>query len=174
MSGRAKAVAPEKRQNYDTYTQAQKMDAILAFMDTGSVTQASKISGVKFHTLRLWRKMDWWKEAEQELREELNRGFESKASDIALKAMDQLQDRLVNGDAEMNRKTGEITRIPVKASVANQVTKDMLHQKQSLERINSKQILTEDNVDQMLQKLKEEFLKFSKAKEIKEIPNELA
>ena len=87
--------------------------------------------------------------------------------------MDEIQDRLQNGEAILDRKTGEVKRKPVSMRDANIVANTMTDKRQLLrgKPTSRSEKLT---VDDRLSKLAEEFKRFAAAKDVTEESKSIA
>jgi hypothetical protein len=76
---------------------------------------------IPYDTLSVWKGSKWWSELSQDIRTEGHLALSHKMQKIADKAMDVTLDRLENGDAVLDQKTGEIKHKPVSMRDAHQV-----------------------------------------------------
>ena len=81
-----------------TYSIVAKRRALTCYLITGSFADASVECGIDRRTLSAWSKTDWWAAWEEEVTEELGKRLTAKMRGVALKAYDQINDRLANGD----------------------------------------------------------------------------
>lgn len=95
------------------YSAYDRMEVLQVYMIKGSLKQTAKITGVPFSTIQKWRaKQGWWELALQELREQKNDEVDARITGIIDKTLDQMDDRVANGDYVMD-KMGELVRKPV-------------------------------------------------------------
>lgn len=104
------------------YTEDQKLRTAAIFAATGDFMETSRLVGVPHHTIRQWYKQQWFKDLLEEVRGENNEKIDSKFTEIMDGALDQLKDRIVNGDHKLNMRTGEVVRVPVSARDLSIVT----------------------------------------------------
>lgn len=103
------------------YPDSTKQDAVKLWLTSGSLKQVSTSMNVPYDTLKSWRASKWWAELALEIRTEGHLALSHKMQKLADKAMEVTLDRLQNGDAVYNQKTGEITTKPVSMRDAHQV-----------------------------------------------------
>ena len=97
------------------YTPEDRMKAALAFVVTGSLKEVEKLTGIKRATLDVWRhKSDWWPLAVEEARRTKQEELDASFTRIIHKAIEELEDRVRNGD-EVILRNGEKERQKVKA-----------------------------------------------------------
>lgn len=144
------------------YTWEKKIDAATKYMALGNMRLVSELCKIEYRTLMYWRKTPWWSELIEEIKNTRQTEVNTKLSKIVDKSLSVIEDRLQNGDFVMNRKTGEIDRIPVNIKDANTITRDLLkHQIKQEEIVNRIQIQKETVQDQ-LKLLALEFAKWAK------------
>lgn len=149
------------------WSPAQKVDAVAKYLLLGNLMEVVRQSGIPEVTLRKWKAEDWWKETEVELRKQSNQELEGKLGSLIDKSINVTMDSLEKGDLVYNQKTGKFVRVPLKARVSHQITKDMIDRKFLLEKIANKEQYSEEAITDRLLLLKQEFLKFVNSKEIK-------
>jgi hypothetical protein len=112
------------------YTIEDRHRAAASLISCCNSIAASRECGIPASTIRGWRQHDLpFQEICQELMAEIGESMKFKYAKIIEAAADELLDRLQNGDPVMDRTTGELTRIPVKArdlAVAGGVTFDKM------------------------------------------------
>lgn len=90
-----------------------KRGAVTAFLITGSFKKASEATGIDRRTIGVWAKSDWWLGLEDEITELLGKRLTAKMRGVAIKAYEQLDDRLENGDIQAYR--DDHFRLPINA-----------------------------------------------------------
>lgn len=163
----------KKKKGPGWWSEGQKVNCVAQYLIYGNVAEVCRQTNIPQDTVRKWKGTDWWTETEAEIRKESNQEIQGKLGKILNKSLDVVEERLMNGDLFYDVKTGSIKRIGVKASVANQISKDSIDRKIILEKIANKGTSSEEAVSQRLLALKQEFLKFVNAKQInaKEVIN---
>lgn len=161
------------------WSQKERLQAVSAYVLLGKVTLVSATTGVPEDTLRKWKMADWWKEAEDEIRRSNKIELSGKLSNIVNATLLQLEDRVANGDFFFNPRTGKWDRKPISASQASKITSDMIDKTLILEKNATQESITEEGLDSRLKKLRDEMIRFAKAKTIEgevlhvqEIPSE--
>jgi transposase-like protein len=144
----------------------QKLDAVIKYLETGSIKQTSDILSIPYHTVRNWRYEDWWHKAERSCREELNMEAEVKLRGVAKSAAKELEDRLSQGEVVYNFKTDTFKRVPVRAAVVNQILKTSMEKQQELAKGVGKETVTDKAVADRLADLAQQFLRFAKSSTI--------
>jgi hypothetical protein len=91
--------------------------------------------------------------------------MDSNIKRVVDKALKAVEDRLDLGDAQYDQKTGEITRVPIKAHVALKITSELLTRQDKIREAPVKEEL-EKTIDDRLLRLSEEFAKFASMKTI--------
>lgn len=155
-----------------TWSQKQRYQAVVLYKALGSLREVAKQTGIPYATIKLWHSKDWWKEYEEDIRQQGRSALSGKLAKIIEKSYVQLEDRLENGDIVWNPATQEFTRKPLGGHTVNQIAKDSFDRAVMMEKLmkEDKVTVTEEKVTDMLQRLGEDFIKFAKAKEIKSSP----
>lgn len=97
-----------------TWDYKSRVTAVTAYLATGSNTEAAACIGAAEGTIRSWRKTQWWDELAHEIRQRKGDELDAKLSNIIDKVTETINDRLDNGEAHYDTKTGNIVRVPVK------------------------------------------------------------
>jgi len=111
------------------YTDSHRREAAMTFLVTGNLRATATQTGVNERTLSDWVKADWWEPLLQTLHYEKGRELDSKLSQIIDRALDEVADRLVNGDHKIGR-DGNLVRVPVPAKEAAIVAAVMFDKRQ--------------------------------------------
>ena len=137
-----------------------------------SPAELERLTHVPASTIQSWRGQDWWIELSEKVHTTIDQDLVSKQTEIVETALEEIQDRLQNGDAVVNKRTGEITRKPVSMRDATIVANTMTDKRQLLrgKPTSRSEKLT---VDDRLSKLAEEFKRFAAAKDISAESREL-
>lgn len=142
-----------------------KMEVACAFAVTGNARRASELTGVPEGTIRSWKTQEWWHEIQSRIIQEQDEELDVKLTKLVDKAVDQVNDRLDNGDFIYNAKEDKLVRKPVGAKDLAIVTAITVDKRQLL-RGQPTQRVEKVSTDERLNKLALEFKKFSNAKEI--------
>ena len=151
------------------WSESQRLEAVTTYLAIGNVTATAAALSIPLPTLKRWRQEDWWKTYEEELKHEESLQVSNRLKKIINRALDVTEDRLDNGNFQLNQKTGELVRIPVNAKDASKIANDMLDRKVKVEDIPAQQQI-EKTIDDRLAKLASEFARFSSAKEVRSTP----
>lgn len=157
----------DKRKKGDGWwSDKQRLQAVSAYVVLGKVTLVAASTGIPEDTLRKWKQASWWKEAEDEIRRSSKIELSGKLSRIVDATLLQLEDRVANGDYFYNPKTGGFERKPINASQASKITNELIDKTLVLEKVATQERLTDEGLDDRLKKLRDEMVRFAKAKTI--------
>lgn len=123
-------------------------------------------TGVPRQTIRHWRLEDWFKDLISEIQREDDNNVDAKLTKIVSKSLDNVVDRLENGDYMYDPKQGKFIRKPMTGRDTARVA-DIMFDKRNLLRgkptsISGKQ----EQISDRLLKLAQEFERFTRAKTI--------
>ena len=147
------------------YSQHKKVEAATLYCVYGDVEEVARLTDVPVPELRRWRQESWWADIQKQIFIEQNENLSARVAVVLDKAIEQITDRLDNGDQTYNPKTGEITRKPIEAKVLTSLFDSLAHQRR-VTRGEPTNIVAKVQVDDRLKQLEEAFLRFSNAKEI--------
>jgi len=148
-----------KAGQFGHWKEAKKIEAVTTYLSTGSVAETSRMLGVPYKTLEGWRYSEWWKELTAKIQAEEDQQLDAKTSKIIDKALDNIMERLENGDHIYDQKTGKIRRAPVKLRDLNSAFNNLLDKRQLLRNKPTK-IVEQQTTATQLQNLAEHFAKF--------------
>ncbi len=134
-----------------------RMDLVISYVILGNLRLAAAQAGVPEVTVRRWKMQPWWKEAEDEIRRSSKLALSGRLNGLVAKSLEALEDRLANGDYLYDTQLHEFVRKPINAIAANKIVGDMIDHSLELEREASKDMVTEEGVQQRLDKIREEF-----------------
>lgn len=152
------------------WKEAKRIEAVTVWLSTGSATETSKILGIPLKTVEGWKSQDWWKDLVAKIRAEEDQQLDAKTSKIIDKALEQLVDRLENGEHVYDQKTGKIKRMPAKLRDVNTTFNNLLDKRQLLRNKPTK-IVEQQSTALQLQNLADSFAKFVN-KKIEELPDQ--
>ena len=124
--------ARDRRYKKAHWTSNQKLQAVSTYLMLGNMAETAIVTGIPLPTLKLWKTTDWFKEYSLQLQTEDVQQMDSNLKRVIGKALKTVEDRLENGDAQFDQKTGEIVRVPVKAHVALKITTDLMTKQDKL------------------------------------------
>jgi hypothetical protein len=147
------------------FDQATKVDAATLYCVYGDVTEVSRLTDVPEKTLKEWKQEPWWFEVQKQVYVEQNEKLASQLSTTLTKTIEDLNERLTNGDYTYNPKTGEVTRKPIEARVVISIFDSLAHQRR-ITRGEPTNISAKVGVDDRLKRLEEAFINFASVKTI--------
>jgi hypothetical protein len=155
------------------YDEKTKIKAVVLYNQVGSLRAVADTLGVRYDTMRQWHITDWWKEVEDDLKAQKRTKLSGQMLKLKDKAIEIVEDRLVNGDFFYDQKTGELIRRPVGADTAANIMRTTLDKHLQMEEMAllEKKVATEEKITDRLKKLGEDFQRFAKAKELQALPS---
>jgi len=129
-----------------------------------SPVELERLTKIPAATIKDWKTQDWWVEKLELVHTSIDQDIVSKQTQIVDKALEQIQDRLQNGECILTR-TGEIKRKPVSMRDANIVATTVVDKRQLL-RGKATSRSEKIGIDDRLAKLAEEFKRFAAARDI--------
>lgn len=144
------------------YSDSQKIEAVTTYLMLGSLPLVASMLKMSINTLKLWKKSEWWKEVEQDLRTQEDLQLSKRLQNVVTKSLDVIEDRMENGDFVYDQKSGKMRRKPVAMRDAHRVMMDMQQRREELvdRHINNESIST-DKIEQTLNTLAAEFAKIA-------------
>ena len=152
--------------NNGHWSDNQRIGAVTTYLASGNLSLTSVATSIPLATLNRWKISPWWKQLVEDIRSEENLQLDSKLAKVVNKSVDQLLDRVENGDYQYDQKTGHMVRVPVKARDAAKITTDMIDRRQLLQGKQVEKADSTKKVEERLLKLAEEFGKFARSKVI--------
>lgn len=145
------------------WSDTQKLEAVQMYLMTGSIRVTCAALKIPEQTLKNWRATEWWKELQTELKTQDDLQLSARMQKIVNRSLDQLEDRLENGEYMFDKYTGEVKRKPINALTALKITTDMMTRRDAvLERTFSGNSITEDKVAKTLENLAESFARIAR------------
>ena len=141
------------------WKEAKRIEVVTLFLSIGSMTEVAKITGVPYPTIEGWRRQDWWKELVEKMQAEDDQKLDAKTTKLIDKALEQLMDRIENGEHIYDQKTGKVKRMPAKLRDLNTAFNTILDKRQLLRNKPTK-IVEQHSTAAQLQNLAESFAKF--------------
>ena len=143
----------------------KRIEAATLFAVMRNYKMVSKHTGIPETQLRKWKDELWWYEIIKKVRKEKNEVLDDKLSDALDKATDIVLDRFENGEVFMDRKTGEMYRLPVKVKDIAYMTSVMFDKRQIIRGEPTSRTESISN-ERKLEELKNTFEKLAKSKGI--------
>lgn len=148
------------------WSQAQKQEALTTYLTFGTIRATSAVLKIPEPTLMSWKRQEWWKDQEKELRASENIILSNKLKKIVDKSLDVLSDRLDKGDYIYNQKTGEMVRKPVGARDLGTIATSMIDKQQKI-RTEEFSVVVQENIQDKLAKLAADFARVAERLESK-------
>jgi uncharacterized protein YicC (UPF0701 family) len=172
MAGKWKYVAAPKRHNMSqtdrgNWADKVKNEAIAIYLATGSPAMVSDQLNVPRETIRSWTKQQWWKDRVKEIQNEESDRLDSKLTKALDKALEQVMDRLENGEYMYDPRTGKVKQMPAKLRDLNTAFNSLLDKRQLIRKQPTK-IVEQTSTAAQLQNLANQFASFVKGKPIVE------
>ena len=154
------------RKNAGWYPEEKKIE-VAALFAAGMVNSSDlhRLTGINAATIREWRTSDWWPEMLERIHVMHDEETVSKFTEIVDKSLETIQDRLINGEYVLNKKTGEVLRKPVAMRDVTAVASTIVDKRQLL-RGKPTSRSEKVGIDERLLKLADEFRKFVAAKDV--------
>jgi transposase-like protein len=154
------------------FTDKEKLRAVSTYAVAGNSRRVAEITGIPEGTIRSWKSTDWWHEAMQKIVVEQDDELGTKLTNLVNKAVDEVNDRLENGNYVYNPKLDKLIRKPVDAKELAIVTAISIDKRQLLRGLPTSRTENVSQTDR-LTKLQEQFKQFVTAKEVKQVDGEL-
>jgi hypothetical protein len=147
------------------YPEKKKIEVVALYAATGQIKRVAEIAKVPASCVQRWRREVWFQDLLREIRTENNEKLDAKFTEIIEEALEQVTDRVRNGDYVQNAK-GELLRKPIPAKdlslvVAINVDKRELLRGEPTSRVSDTSKGVEKTVDR-LEKLAETFSNLAK------------
>ena len=155
------------------WSDSQRIGAVTTYLASGNMSLTSVATEIPLATLNRWKIAPWWKEMVEQIRSEENLVLDAKLAKVVSKSVDELLDRVEDGDYQFDQKTGKIVRIPIKARDAAKITTDMIDRRQLLQGRQNEKKDTAQKIEDRLLKLAEQFASFGKARVVQHEPLEI-
>lgn len=145
------------------WSDSQKLEAVKTYLILGSPTETARLLKIPEETIRRWRKTEWWKDIELDLKTQDELQLGDRLKKIVQRTLDVTEDRLANGDFVYDQKTGEMRRKPVSLKDAHKVGLDMMQKRDDLLTRNQSQA-SEEVIANKLITLAEKFAQLANNK----------
>ncbi len=143
------------------FSDKQKLEAVQMWLITGSMPATAAALNINVSTIEKWRYTDWWKELSDQIKAEGRVKLSGRLQKIVGRTLDQLEDRIENGDFILDSKTGQIVRKPLMARDLTRITTDFMASSQKLESV-TKEEATVQAIEDRLKLIAENFASFAK------------
>lgn len=140
------------------YSDRQRYEAVITYLAIGNMAIVADTTGIPHDTLRHWKMQPWWKELEQQAREQKRVQVSGRLSKVIEKAAKVVEDRLENGDYRIDR-NGDLLRIPVNAKTAGDILSKSIDKQVLLDKIeevpDTKEEAVLDRLESIARRLQE-------------------
>lgn len=168
MAGKYVYVKAPKRNDISqhdrgNWSEKKKLEALSYFVANGSLAETSRHCQVPYYTLVTWKQSDWWKDKVRDIQNEDYDRLDVKLTKALDKALEQVMDRIENGDHIYDPRTGKIRQIPVKLRDANIAFNGLMDKRQLIRKQPTK-IIEQTTTAAQLQNLANQFAAFVSGK----------
>lgn len=116
-------------------TDEAKIDAVKTYIALGgNLTLTAATVGISRNTLKSWKTTTWWARLTKEFRSEEKLKLSASTKAVINKAMEELADRLENGDHLYDSKRGFFVRKPVAAKELHRISVEMMDKADKIDR----------------------------------------
>ena len=157
-------IQKERKDNEGKWTDATKYRICKSIVIYQNKRLTAEMSGVPLDTINKWTGEPWWDNLIREIRIEQKSILAGKMAGIVDKALFAVQDRLLNGEAVVIQKTGEIVKKPVSLKDAQRVVTDLVQKQLQLEESIASGGQNVQSIADSLKQLANEFAKFNRSK----------
>jgi hypothetical protein len=162
---KSQVVTGKVKGNRHFYTDKEKLNAVCVFAVAGNSRRVAEITKIPECTIRAWKATEWWNDVMSRIITEQDEELGGKLTSLVNKAVEQVNDRLDNGNYVYNPKLDKLVRKPVDAKELAIVTAISIDKRQLLRGQPTSRIATVSQ-DERLKGLAEQFKKFVVAKEV--------
>jgi len=150
------------------WSEKTRMEVVTAYVLLGKVSLVVATTGIPEDTVRKWKMSPWWKEAEDEIRRSSKLALSGRLQTVVQKTLEALEDRVANGDYIYDSKLQKFVRKPIGALAANKIAGDMIERSTMLEEKGIKESITNESIQERLDKLREDMRSFVKQRPIQQ------
>lgn len=116
----------------DYFTEDKRIEAATIFAASASPKLVEELTGVPSKVLRGWLREEEFKALLDDVRAENDHKIVKKFDELIDVTLEAMHDRVVNGDYQLNHRTGEMVRRPVDAKALSLVTAINIDKRQLL------------------------------------------
>ena len=160
-----KQVGPKVRSKTSWQPEEKRIEAATIFAVTKDLNATEELTGIPRGILKTYVDKPWWSEIISKVKKEKNELLDAKISQILENSLDQIEDRINDGEYYIDRKTKAVTRIPVRTKDLAMAT-DILFDKRQLIRGEATVLVESITTEQRLLQLKENFERLAVSKGI--------
>lgn len=161
-SSRKRAVSTENAR----WSDRQKIECVTTyFLLGGNVKLTAEKLKIPYETVRTWKKTDWWKELEDDIRREERLTLSTKLRNLMDASLMEVEDRLKNGDWIYDQKVGELKRKPVSMKDAGKLAMDAANLRTKMD-IQENHTVAAEHIEEKLSKLAKAFTDLAQGKRL--------
>lgn len=154
--------ARDRRVANSHYSDDKKLEVVATYLALGNhIADTVRKTGVPRDTLKYWIKSEWWPKMVQQVYNMDRQKKSSRVSRIVTQALDQLEDRLENGDYIFDQRLGEIRRMPMSSKNVITAATQLMDRQITLEK-GIEDTQEKMDVSVHLKNLADQFKKFNK------------
>jgi hypothetical protein len=155
----------EKRHNQKWWPEKIRTDAATLWAATRNIETVSKLTKVPAPLIREWQSEPWFQNIVSRVVKDHNDVLDQALTSVIHKCVEQIQERLLEGDVKINLRTGDRYQVPVDARALASVM-GTIFDKRQLVRGEATSRTETVSADKRLAQLQQEFIKFSQATQI--------
>lgn len=155
------------RKEGQNWPDSVKVRLIQEWLRTGNLTKACKLCRVPYMTALDWKKTEWWKDLSERYRDELDLRLSSKIDVIVEKAVEEIYERVQNGEHILDSKTGDVIRIPPKSRDLAAISKFLTDRQDILIKRKKVESNNTETVKDKLDRIANQFASFVKQTNVK-------
>lgn len=95
------------------YSEEDRIKVATVYAVVGNASRTEEITGIPSYVVRKWKQQEWWPQIIDRIRQEKDDELDTKLTKIVDKAVEEINDRVEQGDHFYNAVTGEIIRKPM-------------------------------------------------------------
>jgi hypothetical protein len=147
----------------------KRLEVVSRFMLLGNMRVVAEQTNIHYTTLMEWKKSEWWPDLVEQLKRQKKNKQNDSLTKIIEQSLDILQDRLEGGDWVHDQKRGGLIRKPVSAKDAVAIANSMMQRQEIIEAAMERSNDGEETREEQLLKLAQEFQRWAKKKQNKEV-----
>jgi hypothetical protein len=135
---------------------------VRTWLQTGNLEVTAKLCKIPYDTVHNWRyRQQWWKDLVDQFQDEADVAMAGRIKKLLGKSVEQLEDRIENGDSILDSKTGDVIKVPLKARDLTNTVKVLSDREDILIGRQVKEATQTEQITDKLAMLAKEFAKFS-------------
>lgn len=134
------------------HSEKDRIRAATVYAVTGNASRTAELTGIPSGTIRQWKTQEWWPQVIDRIRQEHDDELDVKFTAIVDKTIEQINDRIENGDYHYDIKKGELVRKPMGGKELGVVT-SIFVDKRELIRGKKKQQMDQQSIKDRLDQI---------------------